>query len=144
MQIRRTVTVDKPLKAVFDYLADFTTTSEWDPGTVRTVRESGDGGPGTVYVNTSRFLGRTTQLRYVVQDLDPQRRIHLRGENASVVADDTMTFASVPGGTAVTYTAEFAFTGIARYLAPLLQPALRRLGNQAERGIRAALERLPD
>ena len=36
MQIRRTVAVDKPIDSVFKYLADFTTTTEWDPGTVAT------------------------------------------------------------------------------------------------------------
>ncbi len=47
---------------VFAYLADFTHTEEWDPGTVRTHRVSGDGGVGTTYANTSRFLGRETDL----------------------------------------------------------------------------------
>ena len=47
MLIERTVTVDRPPAEVFAYLADFTTTTEWDPGTVRTTRESGDGGVGT-------------------------------------------------------------------------------------------------
>ena len=35
--MQKTVIVDKPLDAVFDYLSDFTTTTEWDPGTVATV-----------------------------------------------------------------------------------------------------------
>lgn len=143
MQIRRTITVNKPIDTVFDYLADFTTTTEWDPGTVATSREHGDGGVGTIYRNTSRFLGRNTQLRYEVMALEPQRRIHLRGTNATVVADDTMTFAPVPDGTKVTYTAEFRFSGPARYLASLFRPALRRLGNKAEQGMRTALIRLP-
>jgi uncharacterized protein YndB with AHSA1/START domain len=144
MQVRKSVSVDKPIETVFGYLSDFTTTTEWDPGTVRTVRESGEGGVGTVYLNTSRFLGRSTQLRYVVQEFDPPRRIRLRGQNATVVADDTMTFTPRPGGTAVTYAAEFSFRDITRYLAPLLRPALRRLGNRAEAGLRDALARLPE
>ena len=31
MKLLRTVVVDKPLKDVFDYLSDFTTTTDWDP-----------------------------------------------------------------------------------------------------------------
>ena len=144
MQIQKTIAVAKPLEAVFAYLCDFTTTTEWDPGTVRTTRESGDGGIGTVYRNTSRFLGRQTQLTYVVQDLVPHQRIQLRGENATLVANDTMTFTPIQGGTQVTYTADFAFKGAIRFLAPLLTPALRHLGNQAEAGIRNALNALPE
>jgi carbon monoxide dehydrogenase subunit G len=142
MRLRKTVVVDRPLQAVFDYLADFTTTTEWDPGTVSTVREQGDGGVGTTYRNTSEFLGRTTELRYVVQELVPAQRIRLRGENKTVASTDTMTVRKVDGGTEVTYDAEFAFKGTARFLAPLLRPALERLGRQAETGLRQALLRL--
>jgi carbon monoxide dehydrogenase subunit G len=144
MQIQKTITVAKPLEAVFAYLCDFTTTTEWDPGTVRTIRDSGDGGIGTEYRNTTRFLGRETQLTYVVQDLIPHGRIHLRGENATLVANDTMTFMPVRGGTKVTYTADFTFKGAIRLLAPLLRPAIRRLGNKAESGMRKALNALTD
>ena len=58
MRVRRIVTAEKPLAEVFAYLSDFTTTTEWDPGTVRTVRTAGDGGFGTEYLNTSTFAGR--------------------------------------------------------------------------------------
>ena len=142
MKLVRTVVTDKPLSAVYDYLADFTTTTEWDPGTVRTVRQQGDGGVGTSYLNTSKFLGRETELTYVVRERVDGQRIALEGTNATVSAHDTMTFRPVPSGTEVTYTAEFDFKGVARYLAPLFGPALKRLGDNAEQGMRAALNKL--
>ena len=94
MRVQKAVVVDKPLNVVFGYLSDFTTTTEWDPGTVVTVKRDGDGGVGTTYLNTSRFLGRETQLTYVVRDLIPGQRIQLRGENKTVIAVDTMTSAA--------------------------------------------------
>jgi uncharacterized protein YndB with AHSA1/START domain len=139
MRIQRTVSVDAPVRRAFDYLADFTTTTEWDPGTVSTVRRSGDGGVGTTYLNTSRFLGRETSLTYVVEELVPDERIRLRGENGTVVSVDTMTFRRTGSRTEVTYTAEFEFKGVSRLLAPLLAPAFARLGNEAEAGLREAL-----
>jgi Polyketide cyclase / dehydrase and lipid transport len=142
MKLLRTVVVAKPLGPVVGYLSDFTTSTEWDPGTIRTWREKGDGGVGTVYRNTSTFLKRTTELTYVVEELVDQRLIRLRGENKTVVSVDTMTFAAVAAGTEVAYGVEFTFKGPARFVAPLLKPALERLGNEAEAGIRAALERL--
>jgi len=42
----------------------------------------------------------------------------------------------------VTYTAELAFKGAARYVAPLFRAALARLGDQAEGGLHRALSRL--
>jgi hypothetical protein len=142
VKLRRSVIVEKPLKAVFDYLSDFTTTTDWDPGTVTTVRRHGDGGIGTTYLNTSRFLGRETELTYVVHQLVDKQLIQLHGGNETVTAVDTMTFRSVPSGTEVTYTAEFTFKGPARLVAPLLRPAFTRLGDEAEVGLRTTLNRL--
>ena len=142
MELRRTVTVATPLDKVFAYLADFTTTTQWDPGTVTTIRTTGDGAVGTEYLNTSTFAGRTTQLTYVVQELVPNQRISLRGENTTVIAHDTMTFRQTENGTEVNYAADFAFKGVARLLAPMLRPAFNRLGDRAQTGMAAALTRL--
>src|SRR4051794_24401102 len=140
MIITRTLTTGRPAGAVFAYLSDFTTTTEWDPGTVRTVRISGDGGIGTHYRNTSRFLGRTTELTYVVTNFVPDELISLRGENSTVVAEDTIRLREpAGGGTEVTYHAEFTFKGPARLIAPLLGPAFRRLGDDAAAGLRRVL-----
>lgn len=140
MEIVRTLTVNRSPEAVFAYLSDFTTTEEWDPGTVRTTRESGDGGVGTRYHNVSKFLGRQTELIYVVEEHKAPLRLKLRGENKTVVARDTMTLeATASGGTELTYHAEFTFQGVARLLAPLASPAFKRLGDEAEEGLRKAL-----
>jgi uncharacterized protein YndB with AHSA1/START domain len=147
MRLQRTVTVEKPLERVFTYLSDFTTTTEWDPGTVRTIRTSGDGAFGTEYLNTSTFAGRQSELTYVVTELVPNQRIALRGENKTVIAQDTMTFREAGSDTGaahteVTYTADFTFKGIARLVAPFMKPAFTKLGNEAETGMAAALTRL--
>ena len=142
MKLLKTVVVEKPLDAVFGYLSDFTTTTDWDPGTVTTVRRHGHGGVGTTYLNTSTFLGRTTQLTYLVEELVDQKLIQLRGENKTVIAVDPLTFRPVTSGTEVTYAAEFTFKGASRIVAPLLKPAFERLGNEAEAGMRKALNRL--
>jgi uncharacterized protein YndB with AHSA1/START domain len=140
MEILRTVTVDRPITEVFAYLSDFTTTTQWDPGTVRTTREAGDGGVGTRYRNQSTFLGRTTELTYFVTDHEPPARLALRGENGTVVAHDTMTLVQAPdGGTQITYRAVFTFKGWARLIAPFTAPAFRRLGDEAADGLRTAL-----
>jgi carbon monoxide dehydrogenase subunit G len=142
VKIQRTITVDRPLAKVFDFMSDFTTTMEWDPGTVRTVRQSGDGGVGTTYLNTSKFAGRETELVYVVEDVTPQRRFALRGENKTLVAHDTMEFSGDDERSTVTYTTDFALKGLIRFVAPLMAPLFTKLGNDAERGMREALSRL--
>ena len=142
MLIRKIVRVEKPIEAVFGYLADFTTTTQWDPGTVLTVRTKGDGLIGTEYLNTSTFAGRKTQLTYVVEEFTLNESIRLRGENKTVIAHDTMTFRQIGTGTEVTYTAELAFKGLTRLIAVFLKPAFARLGNEAEVGMAKALSQL--
>ena len=53
-----------------------------------------------------------------------------------------MTFRETEDGTEVTYTADCAFKGVTRLLAPLLRPAFNRLGDRAQTGMAAALTRL--
>ncbi|WP_209020635.1 SRPBCC family protein [Nocardioides sp. 1609] len=106
--VERTITVDRPLPAVWAFLSDFTTTEEWDPPTLSTERVSGDGGVGTTYHNVSKFDGRSTEVDYVVTEYVEHERLQLRGRAAGLALLDTITVEDVPGGTRVTYQAVFS------------------------------------
>jgi uncharacterized protein YndB with AHSA1/START domain len=150
MEIERSITVDTPVGRVFAYVTDLSMTPQWDPGTVSAERVAGEGGVGTRYRTTARFLGRKTVLDYLVIESVPEERFVVRGENATVVAHDTMTFVRTGDtgdtrageGTTVTYRAELEFKGIVKLVEPLLAPAFRKRGDEAEQGLRAALGRL--
>ena len=142
MRLQRTVLTSAAPERVFAYLSDFTTTTEWDPGTVATTLISGDGGVGTTYRNVSRFLGRESTLTYTVTELDAPHRVVLRGENATVLAIDSIHVRADGAASRVTYRADFTFKGLARFAGPLLRPALTRLGDEAEKGLAEALGRL--
>ncbi|WP_193614614.1 SRPBCC family protein [Nocardioides lijunqiniae] len=119
MHVERTFTVPRPVEEVFDYLADFTHTEAWDPGTVSTTRTGGDGGVGTTYANTSRFVGRTVELTYETLTHDRPHRLVFRGRNASATATDTLTFATAGEGTTMHYRADFDFGRLGNLLFPL-------------------------
>lgn len=140
--MQRRLSADPPPDVVFAYLADFTTTEQWDAGTVRTVRVSGDGGVGTRYENTSRFVGKTTHLAYLVTDFQPGRSIRLRGENDSVITRDTITVDPRQRGCMVTYRVDIAFRGLLKWVEPLLRPAVANLLDEGEQGIRRELARI--
>lgn len=139
---QRQVVVAAPADAVFAYLADFTTTTQWDPGTVRTERISGDGGVGTRYLNTSRFAGRTSEITYEVTSVTPGQSIELRGVNQHLIARDTITVVPHVDGTQVTYRIRFAFQGWLRWIEPLLQLAVARLLDDGARGLGRELARI--
>lgn len=142
MKIQRTVQTTAAPAVVFAYLSDFTTTTEWDPGTVVTERISGDGGEGTKYRNVSEFNGRKTELEYTLVTLNDPSLVVLHGTNKTVDATDRMEIAPHGTGSQVTYTADFTFKGLAKLAAPFMGGAFRKLGDEAEEGLRSALARL--
>ena len=140
--VERRVASPADADTVFGYLSDFTTTTEWDPGSVRTERMSGTGDVGTEYHNVSRFAGRETELLYTVTERRAPRTITLRGKNKTIVATDTITVEPAAAGAVATYRAAFELRGAWRVLEPFIRPAFRRLGDDAEKGLREALARL--
>ena len=134
MHIQRTVETRAAPAAVFAYLSDFTTTSEWDPGSISTTRVEGDGGVGTVYENVSEFNGKRSELRYTVLEHQPPSKVVLRGENRTLTALDTMQVEPHGSGTRVTYTADFTFKGAAPAApaVPGLALSFKKLGDEAE------------
>ncbi|MBC7631797.1 SRPBCC family protein [Aeromicrobium sp.] len=111
--------VNKPASTVWDYLSDFRSTNDWDPGTKETIRESGDGGAGTVYRNISGFGGKEVEIIYTVTEVDPGHSITPVGETSALTSTDTITVEGPDASTTVTYRAEFEFHGIAKVLEKL-------------------------
>jgi carbon monoxide dehydrogenase subunit G len=140
MHVERTFTVPGQVETVFDYLADFTHTNEWDPGTVETRRTSGDGGVGTTYANTSEFMGRTSELTYETTELERPHRLQFRGHNDKVTTADTMTLRQAGDETQVHYRADFDFGRLINLVAPLVvRPKLERLADETVAQLQRAL-----
>jgi uncharacterized protein YndB with AHSA1/START domain len=141
--VERTIEVDQPVAKVWAYVADFRTTEEWDPPTVSTDRTSGDGGVGTTYLNTSRFLGNETQVTYRVTEFEPETRLQLAGDaGKSLDLLDTITVEPTPTGTRLTYHAEFTPSGAAKLAEPLMPAALKILGDRVADSLRDHLQEL--
>jgi carbon monoxide dehydrogenase subunit G len=124
----------------FAYLSDFATTEQWDPGVVEAER-LGDApiGAGTEFRVVARFLGRTNTLTYRIVEFEPDAAVTLRGENASVVSLDRITFEPAGRRTRITYDAELTLNGPLRLADPLLGLAFNRVGRRALEGLRATL-----
>jgi uncharacterized protein YndB with AHSA1/START domain len=138
--VERTITVDQSPEAVWRFLADFTTTEEWDPPTVSTERTSGDGGVGTTYRNVAKFRGRRTEVDYVVTDYEEGRCLRLRGDATGLEVVDTFLVEPTPaGGSQVTYEARFT-----RRVGPtpVDLPSMRRLGDFVAESLQDSLEHL--
>ena len=143
--VERRVEVNKPVRVVFAFLSDFTNTTQWDPGTVRTTRvDSGPLGVGAKFRNVSKFRSRETELDYELVRLEPPRHLTFTGTNKTVVATDDLSFApSRADATLITYRAQFSFKGFYRLTEPFLRKGFEPIADETIASLKAVLERLP-
>lgn len=142
--VERRIEVGRPLSQVFAYLADFTHTEQWDPGTVHTTRT--DDGPlalGSTFHNVSQFRGRQTELDYRIMRFDQDEHLTFTGTNKTVQATDDMSFAAAGDDrTVLTYRAHFVFKGWARLAEPFLRRGLERIADETVEQLKPVLEAL--
>ncbi|QIK74961.1 SRPBCC family protein [Nocardioides piscis] len=141
--VSRTFTTKASPEAAFAYLADFSNAEEWDPGTKTCTRVSGDGGVGTVYHNVSSFLGREVEVDYTAVEVEEPTRIHMHGKNEQFDGHDVLGVRAHPDGAEISYTAQFGFSGVARFAAPLVAAYLPHLATKTIDQLRECLDRLP-
>ena len=92
MRYRKEIDVPRPAAEVFGYVADFSRTSEWDPGVVESRRLS----PAPTALDSSfeviaLFRGKRHRFEYVVTAYEEGHRITLHGDGAKAASDDTIT-----------------------------------------------------
>ncbi|MFM8305071.1 MAG: SRPBCC family protein [Actinomycetota bacterium] len=128
-----------PPEVAFDYLANFASVAEWDPGVSEAVRL--DDGPLAVGSRV-RVVVKTGPLVYEVRELEPGRRIRLVAESATIRSDDVISVRPDGDGAVVVYEADLTVRGWAVVFAPLLPLVFGRIGDKAAAGLRAKLDEL--
>ncbi len=136
-----TLATKRPLAEVFDYLSDFSTTAEWDPGVLEAERM--DDAPiavGSEFLIVAEFLGRRNSLDLSGAPVRSAQQRDAPRVSSTVVSLDRITFDAWGGGTRVTYEADLKLKGPLRLADPLLGLAFQRVGDRALAGMRATLD----
>ena len=142
---RYRASIDAPLDAAaaFDYLADFSTTQEWDPGVSEaSMRTPAPVGLGSQFHVVASFAGRKVPLTYEITAFERPDRFTVRAENGSTISEDTITVlpAAIDGGpVTVQYDAELRLKGAFRALEPVMGLLFNGIGDRAAAGLRVAL-----
>lgn len=123
----------------FDYLADFSSVSEWDPSAVRADLLDPAPGLGARYEVAVRFAGREIELTYRTTEFERPDRVTLVAESSTVTSEDTITFAPSAAGSIVTYDADLRLKGPLKLGDPILGVLFKRLGDNAKAGMRREL-----
>lgn len=128
----------------FVYLADFSNSEKWDPGVVRAETITPPPiGLGSEFHVVTGSAGRTVPFRYQIIEIEPPRRVVLRGTSSRLVSTDAIDVVPADdGGSTITYDADLRLTGIWRVFDIPLSLAFRRIGDRAVEGLRSSLESL--
>ena len=137
-----TIEVSTQPQQAFEFLSDFSNTTEWDPSVVSAIKHGDDPiGVGSTFTLTVEFFGRENVIDYVITDYQPNTRVVLRGENAGVVAIDEILVAANGAKTSVCYSADLRFSGFARLIDPVMGRVFKRIGDHARDGMIKRLNR---
>jgi carbon monoxide dehydrogenase subunit G len=141
--IERDIVVAGTPEAAFDYVANFESCAEWDPGVVSSQRRgSGPAGVGTSYDVEVDFNGRRLPMVYAVTTWDRPHRVVLVGTGSTVRGVDEITFTDGDGAnTRIHYRADIRMRGLLSVITPLLRKRFEALGDAAMQGMQNAFAR---
>ena len=141
MRVKASTVVSRPIEEVFPYVADLSTTSEWDPNIAEARKlTSGDVVVGSEFELVAELRGRRIPFHYRVTELEGGKKFVAEGRGDKAVSIDDVTFERANGGTKVIWAADIHLTGVRRIVDPLLWPMYRKMGRDAMAGLKAKLE----
>lgn len=139
VRLEQTVTLDRRIHDVFQYVGDFENVEQWDPGVSESKKvKPGPVDVGTVYSVVVKSGPLRIPMRYTVTEYAPPNKVVLEGKGKRITALDSITFEERPNGTEVTYTADLSFSGPLASAEPMMKGMLDRVGRKAVAGLEAA------
>jgi uncharacterized protein YndB with AHSA1/START domain len=122
------VTINRPAREIFDYLADGTNNTSWRSGVLEIERTSADGGQGATYRQVLAGPGgRRNAGDYRVTVFDPPRRLEFQviaGPARPAGAFELTENGS--GATAVRFALDLEPTGFMRLMTRMIAQQMRR------------------
>jgi uncharacterized membrane protein len=110
------VTIDRPVDSGFAFVADGTTAPRWRPGVLDIAFVSGSGVGATYRQGVRGPMGRRIAADYRITALVPNSRSEFEAIAGPVRPHGRYDFASVDGGTRVTFSLEADLTGWRKFL----------------------------
>lgn len=130
-----------PMAASFDYVADFSRQSEWDPNTLTSERiDDGELGVGARFALDVKLGRKSAPMEYRITEYEAPTRVVLIGEGSGVWTEDIITFTETATGTHVKYSAEIKLSGLLGIVQPLLGRAFDGIAKGAVAGMKRQLD----
>jgi len=140
-----TVTIRRPAREVFDYLADGTHNRDWRSGVLEIEKTAGPDGEGAVYRQVlSGPGGRRIDGDYRVTVYDPPRRLEFLvvAGPARPAGAFELTEAPEAGATRLRFALDLQPTGLMKLMTPMISRQMRAEVAQLDT-LKAIMERTP-
>jgi carbon monoxide dehydrogenase subunit G len=139
-----TVTVDRPVEAVFDFLADGENDRKFSPR-VQQIEKATDGPPGvgTVYRSTVKDAGMTTTREFELTTFERPSQIRWSERSKNAITVPIGGYDLVPtavGKTELSFFNEFEGHGFGKLILPLALSAARKGADDFVASIKRAVE----
>jgi hypothetical protein len=133
------IVINRPVDAVFDFVADERNEPRYNSRMLRADKLSpGPIGLGTRFRAEMRTRPRPTKMTTQFTGYERPRRVALRSHLSAMEIQGALTFDPVPEGTRMRWSWVVAPRGVVRLLTPLVA----RTGRRQEQAIWASLKRL--
>lgn len=138
LKAEQSVTIDRPVEEVWEYINDPRNDTEWQSMIVEAVQVSeGPVGAGTVKRVTAKVLGRRFDTTFEVTEYEPNRRSRIKSTSGPFAFTGTYEVERADGGTRFTWAMEGDPGGFFKLAEPLV---VRVVGRQ----VQADMETLKD
>ena len=143
VDVETSIVIGRPLGDVAAYATDPSHAPEWYAN-IQSVRwqTTPPAQVGTLVEFVARFLGRTLRYTYEITELVPEERLVMRTQEGPFPMETTYTWsAASAASTNMSLRNRGQPTGFSRWIAPLMEPAVRRANRKDLATLKAILER---
>jgi carbon monoxide dehydrogenase subunit G len=139
--ITQSVTVNRPVEEVWDFISDFGNATRWSQGVLE-ARQTSDGplGVGSTLQTVVRAFGRRRTADYLVTEYEPRHTFAFEVTSGPMTSRARYSVEPVGAGTRLTASGEAEATGLYRLLAPILVRVLERHSEEDLANVKRILE----
>ncbi len=146
---RKTITANKPVARVFDFISNFTHARFWDPRTIVAQKLSpGPIGVGTRFMLTGRVMGLSLDLPYEIVEYQRPHTLRIAGQTWFMHYHDSIAFAAADDAAddttdacRITWDKAVRLSAVLYAGNPALALLYRRVLEESTGGVLDALER---
>jgi carbon monoxide dehydrogenase subunit G len=125
--ITQSVTVDRPVAEVWDFLSNFENTTRWSRGVLEARQTShGPLGVGSTLQTVVKAFGRRRTADYLVTEYEPNHGFAFEVTSGPMTTRARYSVEPAGAGTRLTASGETHATGLSKLLAPILIRTVRR------------------